>query len=266
MVRPSCGCALGKKCGSATHTAVCKLCICLALVWPSYAQRTSNALRDWWNNADEAFAHISYNKHLKSRYVLWKGWQERWLGDFAHLLTRDSRVVDYGIGACLLGEVLLRSHNISHYIGLDVSDRQLSECQKNLESKGFSSTRYTLMRVDALPDLSSFRPTHFISQAVIQHFPSRQYFLDFAARINTCPTLRAVMLQPRTYLPGKNQTTGRPLEYGAMSQKEVTLALMLDMDDVPRALPAFTLVRTFGPVAPIGYVFYTLVRMSPACR
>mmetsp|Transcript_47734 Transcript_47734/g.111399 ORF Transcript_47734/g.111399 Transcript_47734/m.111399 type:complete len:199 (-) Transcript_47734:102-698(-) len=188
-----------------------------------------------------------------------------WLKSFVCLLTPDSRVVDYGIGACLLGETLLSRYNISHYIGIDLADRQLEACGKNLASK-FSASRYTLLRADALPDLEPLKPTHFVSQAVIQHFPSRLYYESFAARINAASTLRAVMLQPRVGKPSERnayRATGKTKQ----EHHDVKLALVLDKNAVPRALSTFTLIgRTKGKA--MGYVFYTLMRTplsSPQC-
>ncbi|KAJ1640826.1 hypothetical protein T492DRAFT_926391 [Pavlovales sp. CCMP2436] len=180
-----------------------------------------------------------------------------WLKSFVCLLTPDSRVVDYGIGACLLGETLLRRHNISHYIGIDLADRQLEACGKNLASK-FPASRYTLLRADALPDLEPLKPTHFVSQAVIQHFPSRLYYESFAARINAASTLHAVMLQPRVGKPSERDAYHDTRKRLKKKELGVTLALVLDEKDVPNALSNFTLVgRTQGKK---GYAFYTLMR------
>jgi hypothetical protein len=106
---------------------------------------------------------------------------------------------------------------------------------------------------------------HFVSQAVIQHFPSRAYYENFAARINSCSTLRAVMLQPRVGPKSSERNAYRAQTRSARQQVgDVAFALVLGKNDVPASVPAFTLVvRTMRKA--VGYVFYILVR-TPQSR
>ncbi|KAJ1640823.1 hypothetical protein T492DRAFT_926377 [Pavlovales sp. CCMP2436] len=204
------------------------------------AGASSGARNFWENTASKAFSHTEYNRWL---------WDETWLKSFVCLFTPDSRVVDYGIGACLLGETLLSRYNISHYISIDLADRQLEACGKNLASK-FPASRYTLLRADALPDLEPLKPTHFVSQAVIQHFPSRLYYESFAARINAASTLRAVMLQPQV---------GKLSEHDSYRATRKTRRATHKTRKQELALSTFTLVGRTQEKA-MGYVFYALMR------
>lgn len=126
----------------------------------------NGSVRAFWNTADPRYAHISYSGYLRSEEALVAYWQNQWLNTFAPYLTSTSRVVEYGIGAGLLGKVLLRDYNVAHYVGLDISDRQIAAASAALST--ISSSRYTLRRVDAIPSLEQYAPTVFISQAVIQ--------------------------------------------------------------------------------------------------
>lgn len=187
----------------------------------------NGSLRFFWEHADPAFSHIRYTTYLKSEAVLTASWRRAWLERFAPQLV-GARVVEYGIGAALLGEVLLKGYNVSHYTGVDISDRQLEHARARL-SANFTPDRYALIRVDELPDLNAFGgapPTVFISQAVIQHFPSKAYFRRFANRINACPSIKHVMLQirrkdsnPRMRLEGDTYKEGMDLR-NAVTFKE----------------------------------------------
>ena len=47
------------------------------------------------------------------------------------------RILDYGIGGVLLGEVLLRDYRLAHYTGVDISDRSLDAARQRLTRTGF---------------------------------------------------------------------------------------------------------------------------------
>lgn len=160
----------------------------------------NGSLRAFWDGADPGYAHIAYDKtYLGGEARLASAWTKAWLGRFAPWLV-GARVVEYGIGGGLLGELLLRSYNVSHYTGLDISDRQLAHARARLGAR-WGPERFALLRVDELPDLSALDAgppsTVLISQAVIQHFPSVAYFGRFAARIKACASLSHAMLQVR---------------------------------------------------------------------
>ena len=80
-------------------------------------------MKHFWDHADARFSHIEYNGHLKSEAHLRATWEKEWLGHFP-VLDRYS-VMEYGIGGGLLGEHLLTTRGASHYVGIDISTRQL---------------------------------------------------------------------------------------------------------------------------------------------
>ena len=150
-------------------------------------------MRYWWNNADKTFSHIKYDKWLGSKNGLIAKWKSQWL---FKLPKNVKQVAEYGIGGGLLGELLVNEYNVVNYTGIDISDRQVSEATKRLKS--CCSRKFTLIRADAL------RPNHlygidtFISQAVIQHFPSDVYTENFLNILNHGTELRWIMLQTRS--------------------------------------------------------------------
>ena len=91
---------------------------------------TSRALANFWDTVNENYAHIRYGGHLESTSKVVRGWQKGWL----HRLPSSVRTVaEYGIGAGLLGQVMLQNYSIAHYVGIDISRRQLGAASKRLE-------------------------------------------------------------------------------------------------------------------------------------
>ena len=138
-----------------------------ALAASESMHRYEEDMRGWWNRADQTFSHIKYDRWLWSPDRLVRDWNATWLH---RLPAAPGHVVEYGIGAGLLGETLLTQRGASYYTGLDVSDRQLSHAEKRLTACCVS--RFSLARVDALDATHLRNAQTFVSQAVIQHFPS----------------------------------------------------------------------------------------------
>ena len=90
-----------------------------------------NGIRDWWNHADTTFSHISYNKWLNSESTLTKKWESEWI---RRMPTHVGHLAEYGIGGGLLGKVLLTKHKVTHYTGLDISDRQINHAYARLKA------------------------------------------------------------------------------------------------------------------------------------
>lgn len=153
------------------------------------------------------------------------------------------RVVEYGIGAGLLGETLLTQRGASHYTGLDISDRQLIHAEKRLTA--CCVTRFSLIRVDALNAAHLRNAQTFVSQAVIQHFPSVEYFQAFCRARDVAPA--SLMLQVRQMSPADNRPTS------------VLHATNVSRADLTRLLPSFR-VKWQSARRKNGYVFYVLER------
>ena len=153
----------------------------------------SNNMRQWWNDADKTFSHIEYNRWLKSPNDIQNVWKRRWLHKFT---PTPGRVAEYGIGAGLLGKLLLTEYNATHYTGLDISDRQLHASNETLSQCCLG--KYELKRVDYQISIDNLQGIDtFVSQAVIQHFPTKEYTNHFLHTINMARSIAWVMLQVR---------------------------------------------------------------------
>ena len=204
---------------------------------------TSRALANFWETVNENYAHIRYGGHLESTSKVVRGWQKGWL----HRLPSSVRTVaEYGIGAGLLGQVMLQNYSIAHYVGIDISRRQLGAASKRLES--CCQHRYTLILAEeqALRDaiLQPFRIDLFVSQAVIQHFPSDKYFASFLAVLSRSG-IRYLMLQTR--------------ESGAQ-ENDVTRAQVTKRPFLRAHLAPYRMLW-HSPTMTNGYVFYWFERI-----
>ena len=169
---------------------------CIALAAPS--GRQGRSLSEFWDHADPTFSHIAYDRWLGSERKLVRTWAATWLDRFAMdgaLPPRSARVLEYGIGGGLLGELLLRNYSTAHYTGLDVSARQLSNAARRLCER-FPGSAFSLRRVDELPAIESGNYDALVSQAVIQHFPNMAYARHFFATIDA-GDVPFLMLQTR---------------------------------------------------------------------
>jgi len=155
----------------------------LLMTWVSTVDtRLTNAYRNdpapYWETADRVYAHIDYGGYLQGEANVTQLWERLWIHK-APAVLKSATVADYGIGGGLLAKLLLTVHNASHYVGIDISKRQLGEAAVRL--KECCEYQHTLLRVAALTDttLKPFRIDIFVSQAVIQHFPNRAYLVKF---------------------------------------------------------------------------------------
>ena len=204
-------------------------------------------LKNFWDHADARFSHIEYNGHLKSEAHLRATWEKEWLGHFP-VLDRYS-VMEYGIGGGLLGEHLLTTRGASHYVGIDISTRQLEHAAERLAR--CCNYRYTLLRVnESLSDdlIAPFRPTVFVSQAVIQHFPSEAYVAAFLEVLSRA-AVPHLMLQVRD----DHVTRRTDVSYGAVTYSQLTSRSFL-LSHLPMYCPRWSSI----PSPSSGYTFYWL--------
>jgi 2-polyprenyl-3-methyl-5-hydroxy-6-metoxy-1,4-benzoquinol methylase len=139
-------------------------------------------LKAFWEEADPTFSHIAYDKWLESEAALVSEWRNRWLGTLRKSVKlKGLRVAEYGIGGGLLGETLIRKYGVSHYQGYDIALRQCKTAEERLSK--FPSDQWAVTRVDELPNVDNTADL-FVSQAVMQHFPSQEYTERFLARLN----------------------------------------------------------------------------------
>jgi hypothetical protein len=113
-------------------------------------------------------------------------------------------VVDVGIGSGALGVLLLRDYNLSHYIGVDIAQRQLDAARENLLAHGYRESERqgdaharTFSLTLAPTDFSRYsRCSLLVCQAAMQHFPSREYTIAWLRNVDASG-VRWLMLQPR---------------------------------------------------------------------
>ena len=194
-------------------------------------------LQSWWDtHAPAYFAHIDYAR-LGGESNMIKGWRRVWLKRFCNDgRCNRARVVEYGIGAGLLGEHLLRNYSAAHYDGVDISQKSLGAARARL-SHAFEASRFAVHSTAV--DFASLRPSLFISQAVIQHFPSLNYTLAFLRRVNHCGA-EYLMLQTR------NGTTALDAELipergGPWVERKVRFATMLSTAELEPHLDQYAL-------------------------
>ena len=152
-------------------------------------------LQYWWDTfATQTFAHRDY-RQFGGSVALHKTNRQLWLDRFcADGRCNETRVTEYGIGAGLLGEQMMKTYNLSHYDGIDISQKSLDAARARLLQHGCRAERFGLHNVSV--DFASLAPKLFITQAVIQHFPSLNYTFDFLDRVNRCGA-QYLMLQTR---------------------------------------------------------------------
>lgn len=216
------------------------------------AAYNKKTLRSWWNKADTTFSHISYNRWLQSEANLIKLWRRLWLD---RLPAEPGHVADYGIGAGLLGQLVLNETRASRYTGIDVSDRQLEHAEKRLAS--CCAGRYSLVRTDALTSAHLDGVQTFVSQAVIQHFPSHEYLRNFLSALEGAPSVRWAHLQVRERTPDYRKPGAADGNDGSMTS--VTWSLSVSPDELAAALSSFRLVYS-SPRQPNGYVSHVFER------
>jgi len=199
-------------------------------------------MRYWWNHADKTFSHIQYDRWLGSTKALSKRWKSQWLFKFP---KNVKHVAEYGIGGGLLGELLMNEYNVVNYTGIDISDRQITKASTRLKSCCIN--KFTLIRTDALTPNNLYRIDTFISQAVIQHFPSDLYTQIFLDILNKGTELRWIMLQTRY---GNKRNQG----------KQVVNAQLTNTSYLKRRLSNFQLTWQSNRY-PNGYVFYVFEKV-----
>lgn len=200
-------------------------------------------MASFWNHADKHYAHIDYGGYLHGEKAIQKEWRKSWLHKWP--LLHSVTVAEYGVGGGLLGQLLLESYNVSHYIGIDISSRQLRAVSSRLNNGSFA---YSLLLARKLTRemLKPFRIDVFISQAVIQHFPDNEYLLDFLSVLSHSK-IEHIMLQVR-------QT------HWAKEGSSVSSSLFTSCETLLKGLPNYKIRWNSSTPRANGYVFYWFLR------
>mmetsp|Transcript_17738 Transcript_17738/g.38326 ORF Transcript_17738/g.38326 Transcript_17738/m.38326 type:complete len:247 (+) Transcript_17738:71-811(+) len=211
-----------------------------------YLQAYEKNLSGFWNSVDKAYAHVSYNAgHLRGEARLIKNWEAHWLNHSQEQygnLFENATVMEYGIGGGLLGKHLLEKYNARHYIGVDIAERQLKAAAERLGA--CCRHKYSMVQVNGSlnqADLKPFRIDVFVSQAVMQHFPSASYTRNFLGVLSQS-RIPYLMLQVREGDARKQGTS-------------VTFAQLVSREMLEKHLPNYQMIWQ-SPRGRKGYVFY----------
>lgn len=200
------------------------------IIWTPYLLKMekNKKLIEFWDNCDPVFSHIEISGYLNNPIALAKSWENNFLKEYDFT---DKTVIDYGIGGGFLGLYLFNFKGIKKYIGFDISERQLSEANKNLD--GFPFELYNTLNRKGF---KSYPADIFICQAVIQHFPNEEYLINFLTDLNKSD-INDVMLQIRY-----NEKTVFNKSYD--KTEDVRLACQTNSEYLLNYLTKYTLVKS----------------------
>jgi 2-polyprenyl-3-methyl-5-hydroxy-6-metoxy-1,4-benzoquinol methylase len=148
----------------------------------------SNKVKDFWENCGSTFAHLTVDQWLKDKKSLFETYQSNFLK--FNIDPSNKSIIDYGIGGGYLGEYLLSNYSINNYIGIDIAERSIKVAKDNL--KEYNNVEFHLSPMD----FSKLKADLFISFAVIQHFPNKEYLEDFLKNLNSS-NISELLLQIR---------------------------------------------------------------------
>lgn len=204
--------------------------------WAGLAVDIDAHLSKWWDRADTYFAHRRY----KSEIEMGTNWHSVWLNRFCNDgRCNGTTYTEYGIGAGLLGEVLLTEYQAKHYAGIDISKKSRDASLQRLQRLSISRSRFSLHDVHVPLDQLGSRI--FVTQAVMQHFPSLNYTQAFLRRVNECGA-EFLMLQPRDGTSDSTKEVIPRLSHpGGWVQKAVQMASLLSTEELTRNLDRYIL-------------------------
>ena len=235
-------------------------------------------LSTWWDGKLDcnASSHSCHGAHPTFSHVWYSGSASRagpkmnstWLFEFArrHRGLAGKHVIDFGIGGGILGDLLLRSHNVSHYAGVDISNRSLHVALKRLKKLRIAKTpvprsKWSLHKAPL--DFGALTPHAdiFISVAVIQHFPSRAHTEAFFANLERS-AIATIFLQIKYSGKSAAFVTERDAFELARFEAHAAHATMLNTAYIEAALPSYEVVwqRPKRPRKIEEHVFIELAR------
>jgi len=206
-------------------------------------------VKNFWEKCDSSFAHLTADRHLGGYDKLTSFWQSHFLNDLSKIIDLSaSTVIDYGIGAGYLGMYLNEKYRVKKYIGIDIAERSIAEADKQLEKTDLD---YKLLLAPVI--FSNFEPDIFISQAVIQHFPTEEYLTDFLENVNMSGS-KVVMLQiAQTPKLAKKKTANKITDNDYLTEGDVVRRCRTYPSFVSLKLTNYTL--KFQNQGPRDYVF-----------
>eukprot|EP00747_Dinoflagellata_sp_TGD_P086276 gnl/TRDRNA2_/TRDRNA2_163223_c0_seq9.p1 gnl/TRDRNA2_/TRDRNA2_163223_c0~~gnl/TRDRNA2_/TRDRNA2_163223_c0_seq9.p1 ORF type:complete len:287 (+),score=26.55 gnl/TRDRNA2_/TRDRNA2_163223_c0_seq9:153-1013(+) len=190
-------------------------------------QVDASKAREWWNKkASSSFQHLDRDDMERKKKADWNTF-------LPHFEWHGKKVLDYGIGGGYLGETLFEAHGISSYTGVDISDNAIEATRKTL-AKWTGKVDLRLSPVQ----FSDIAPDILVSQQVIQHFPSVDYFESFLENVDNSRA-RQLMLHFRKSADERTYATDA---YSKGRQQDVTFALLTDSKFIQNRLKNYRLV------------------------
>lgn len=134
--------------------------------------------KQFWESCSLEYAHNEIRKHLHDYNTLTKFWETNFL---SRIDFKDKIVLDYGIGGGYLGKYLFDTRCIKKYIGVDIAERSLNKAKEVLHGHKGVELYITNDYYNTYTDKVDI----FICQAVIQHFFSLDYLMQFLKKIES---------------------------------------------------------------------------------
>lgn len=147
-----------------------------------------NYIKDFWEKCSSSYAHLITSGHLRSLETLRSFWDVNFIDK---INFKDKVVLDYGIGGGYLGQYLFEKFNIKKYYGVDIANRSLDKAKENLNQYSEVELIHTDIFYESFNDKNI---DVFVSQAVIQHFPNKEYLDKFLYKLKELSP-KKIMLQ-----------------------------------------------------------------------
>ena len=146
--------------------------------------KNDDRFNNFWDTCNPTTAHLEFPKedlvkgfNIYGGLMKWMELVEKRFGNKYDWVNKS--VIDYGCGGGNLGSYLLTNKEISKYIGLDISDRSLRVASEKIED-----SRAEFYREETI-SFEQFNPDFIVSLAVIQHFPSFDYYKQWCNRVDS---------------------------------------------------------------------------------
>jgi len=206
------------------------------------ALKEEAVVRQWWEvgdrsiirlleeTADDSEATAWWNKnasdqmmHLDPAYVA--KLEQGWSAFLPHFNWTGKAVVDYGCGGGFLGLKLFETYGISQYTGIDIAQKSLDQTRTRL-AKWVADDTVQLKRTPV--EFSDVNSDIFVSQQVIQHFPSVDYLEHFLENVDSSQA-KQLMLHFRQSNNGETYSTDAYRNGAASKRQDVVFALLANV-------------------------------------
>jgi 2-polyprenyl-3-methyl-5-hydroxy-6-metoxy-1,4-benzoquinol methylase len=134
---------------------------------------------EFWETCGLSYAHLIDGKRGKG---LCPGSRLEGLlkSEFIDKMSfKEKTIIDYGCGGGFITGYLLDHQGLKHSICFDIANRSLSKAKENLK-RHLDKVTFQILPVK----LNEWEADYFLSLAVIQHFPNKEYLDNFLDNLN----------------------------------------------------------------------------------